>query len=477
MVVGEMVQERELIIIGGGPGGYHAAIRAAQLGLEVTLIEKEQLGGVCLNKGCIPSKIYAHAAHMWQKAQQQTHLGIPAPQEPYQFANLAAHRETVMTRLREGVSQLCQAQKIEVVTGEASFLAEDRVGVTNGHQFDVYRFKQAIIATGQRPDNVTEALADVAFTAHTLFMQKEVPSSLIVIGQDVIALEAAFSYQALGSEVTLFVETPLSLEDSLEKELWRAAKKAGMRVVKDATIATLDAQSSGITLTYEKGGKHTTIEAARLYEADLWRANTDNLGLERLGITIDERGYIEVDQALKTSSPSIWAIGDVIQGAEHLATNAIKQATVVAGQIAKQPTEWDETFIPRVYRTIPPMATVGWTSAEATQAGREVVVSTTPFRSNGYATLSNANDGHCTLVKDADTDELLGMHVIGEGAAELITMGTLGLEMVARDEDIRFPLYPHPSYAEVVMETADGWLDQTIHQPPKKKRPKKQVTT
>lgn len=466
MVVGELAQDRQLVVIGGGPGGYHTAIRAAQLGLEVTLIEKKQLGGVCLNKGCIPSKVHTQAADVWQKTKKGNVFGIPVQNNQFDWEQLQKHQSKVVKHLRQGVEQLCKAHKIEFVTGDASFLSNDRIGVENGHQFDVYRFKYAVVATGHQPVSLQEKNERV-LSAHSLYQQKEQPETLIVIGTDLYALEAAFSYQVLGTSVTLLMNDVLELEPEIEKELWRSAKKAGITVKKNVVVQGFEPSDEAVTVLYEKGGKTDSIVASYVYASSEWRGNTDDIGLERIGVKLDESGYISVSTTLQTNIPSIYAIGDVI-GISQLATTAIRQGKVLAELLAGKKSEWDGTFCPIVYRTQPPIATVGWTSIQAQNAGRDVVISTSPFRSNGYATVNGSTDGICVLVKDEKTDEVLGVHMMGEGAAELIFAGTLGLEMGARDEDFVFPMYPHPGFGEVMMEAAEGWQGLAIHQAPVK---------
>ncbi|WP_054706207.1 FAD-dependent oxidoreductase [Bacillus sp. JCM 19041] len=475
MVVGELAQDRHLVVIGGGPGGYHTAIRAAQLGLEVTLIERKQLGGVCLNQGCIPSKVHTQAAEVWQKTKKGNVFGIPEQNNQFDWEQLHEHQAKVVKQLRQGVEQLCEAHKIELVKGEASFLSDDRIGVENGHQFDVYRFKHAVVATGHKPVSFQQK-NERLLSAHSLFQQKDQPDTLVVIGTDLYALEAAFSYQTLGTSVTLLMNDVLELEPDIEKELWRSAKKAGITVKKNVEVQGMESGNEAVSVLYEKGGKTDSIVASHVYASSEWRGNTEDIGLERIGVKLNESGYIAVSKTLQTNIPSIYAIGDVT-GMSQLATAAIRQGKVLAELLAGKKSEWDGTFIPSVYRTQPPMATVGWTSIQAKNAGRDVVVSTSPFRSNGYATVSGSSDGICVLVKDEATDEVLGVHMIGEGAAELIFAGTLGLEMGARDEDLIFPMYPHPGFSEVMMEAAEGWHGLAIHQPLAKKAAAKQANT
>lgn len=467
MVVGELAQDRQLVIIGGGPGGYHTAIRAAQLGMEVTLVEQSALGGICLNQGCIPSKVQTQAAEIWNKTQKASAFGVPVQKEGFDWDQLQQHREKVVQQLRQGVEQLCKSHKIEVVTGEATFLSDDRIGVSNGHQFDVFRFKYAVIATGHKPAPIYPEHKRL-LSPHTLYQQIQALETLTIVGSDLYALEAAFSYQHLGTKVTLLLEQELPLEPSIEKELLRSAKKTGISIKKNVELVGVDPDENEVTIHYKKGEQTDSINSSHAYVPFKWQGNAEQLGLERIGVKVNQSGYVDVSTELQTSCPHIYAIGDVT-GQHQLATVAIQQGKVVAEHMAGKTTEWDPHFIPTVYRTQPPVASIGWTSTQAEKAGRSISVSTAPFRSNGYATLSGVLEGLCTVIKDSSTDELLGMHIIGEGAAELILSGTVGLEMGARDEDFVFPMYPHPSFAEVVMEAVEGLEGLAIHQPPSKR--------
>jgi len=467
MVVGEFVQERQLIVIGGGPGGYHAAIRAAQLGIDVTLIEKNQLGGICLNEGCIPSKVVTQAAERWQQTLKGSKLGIPTQQESFQWDVLVSHQQTVVKQLRQGVEQLCKANKIEHVIGEASFMTENRIGVTNDHQFDVYQFQHAIIATGHQP-LLTEK-DERLLSPYSLFQLKELPASLVLVGHKPYVLEAAFAYQTVGVDVTLLLDNPLSLEPAIEKELLRSAKKAGITVKKEITVEQVTVEEDHVTIVFMKNERQEDIQATYAYCSPKWKANTDELSLNRVGVETDGDGYITVSESFETTLANVYAIGDVNREADS-ATAAIKQGKVVAEWLAGKKSEWDPTFLATVYRTQPPIATVGWTVSEAKAKGVNAVVGSAPVRSNGFGMLNQSQDGVMVIVKEERTDEVIGMQIIADGAAELIVAATVGLELGMRDEDLIFPMYPHPSIGEVMMEAAEDLQAAAVHKPPVKKK-------
>ncbi|PYZ97875.1 dihydrolipoyl dehydrogenase [Alteribacter lacisalsi] len=468
MVVGELVQERDLIVIGGGPAGYSAAIRAAQAGLDVILVEKKALGGVCLNEGCIPSKVFTQSTGAFEQAKKASAYGVEAKELGFNLAKMHEWRNGVVSGLKKGVESLCAAHKIEVVNGEASFLSEDRIGVEHGHQFDTYRFKQAVIAVGSNPDLPVWAKSDHILDASGVFALEEVPEHLIVCGNDYIALEAAFGFRALGSVVTIITEDAgFGFDSSIEKELQRILKKRKIRFVKDARVIRTEEQDSIISVFYETPKGKLESEGSHVYVSAPRRPLTSELGLSRAGVNVEESGHITVDSRCRTNVPTIFAAGDITQG-PALAVKALKQGKTAADNAAGIPAEFNLTFIPRVVHSDPPVASVGLTEDEAKEQGYSVKVSETAAAGNGFASLSGQKEGKTKIVSDRDTDLILGFHTIGAGAVELISNGVTALEMVARDEDLSAVFYPHPSLNENWLETAEGLSGKALHAPPQR---------
>jgi dihydrolipoamide dehydrogenase len=475
MVVGEITQERDLIIIGGGPGGYNAAIRAAQLGLEVTLVEKADIGGVCLNKGCIPSKVYTHSASKLDDMKNFSSLGIETSKPMMHIDQLQEYKNSVVGNLRKGVEALCKANKIEVLTGSASFLTEDKIGVEEGHNFDVYKFKHAIIATGSTPISPENISIDHkrSFNSHSIFDLKEIPEHLVVYGSDYIALEMAMSFHHFGAKVSFVLDEEkesFEFDDSINRELQRVLKKAKIKLYKKQELLSQSTTEDGISLTLKSDkGDEVAVTGTHLFVSYKNKPNTSELGIDRLKMEVDEHGFIVTDNQTRSSINHIFAIGDVTEG-KQLAVKAIKQGKVAAEAIAGQTPEVDLTFIPTVVHTTPPIATVGLTEAEAKEAGHNVKVSQFTLSGNGYATILGKKDGFAKIVTEQDTEVILGVHVIGAGAVELITSGSIALEMVAREEDMTFPLYPHPSINEGLLEAVEALKGQAIHMPPTKQK-------
>lgn len=458
MVVGELTQERDLLILGGGPAGYTAAIRASQLGRKVTLIEQAQLGGLCLNKGCIPSKVVAHAAEVKQQMNHLTALGFSI--EPtHDFNQLVKYRDGIVHQLRTGVEALCQANAIEYIQGTASFLADDRIGVEQGHQFDTYRFNDVVIATGSHSLQQTSPLL---LNAEQLYQLTDLPDRLVIIGQDYITIEAAMSFQALGTQVTLIADA-FQLDPSLDKELRRLFKKQKIRLV--TGIVTAIETTDEVTVTVVKEGQETTWTAPFLFHSLPRIPNTLELGLERIGVTMAEDGTIPVGPFGQTSRPHIYAIGDVTPG-PSLATRAIHEAKRTAEQLAGQSPDPTMPYYPTVIRSLPPIVSIGLTEQAATDAGHAVRVGQFALNANGATTIE-AGSGFVKVVTDATTSLLLGVHMIGEGSIELAGTFAQALEMAAKEEDVRFPVMPHPSRNEAWTEAIESLVGQAIHLSPR----------
>ncbi|RSD21117.1 dihydrolipoyl dehydrogenase [Mesobacillus subterraneus] len=473
MVVGELAHERDLVIIGGGPGGYHAAIRAAQLGKNVTLIEKDQLGGICLNKGCIPSKVMTHAAERMAASRQDEMLGIETRSIHFEISKLLNYKNQVVSQLRSGVEALCKANKVEVIKGSAFFLSEDKIGVENEDKYEVYRFNEAIIATGGTPVKLSGApKSDRILDIWAISDLSAVPEHLVVIGDDYIALEMAMAFQAFGSKVTLVLSgEDYAFDSSINRELGRILKKARITVVKGYSIEEPAETGVGVTvlLSCEKGSK--TVEGSHLFYSLGTKPQIDHLGIDRLGIKLSQEGFIVTDQTGRTSISNIFAIGDVTEGPQ-LAVKAIKQGKTAAETICGRASENDLNFIPHIARIQPPIATVGLTEQEAAEQGYEVGIGEFSMSANGFAAILGKKEGLVKVVFDKQNDVLLGVHMIGAGAVELISNGIQALEMAARDEDFTFPSYPHPSVNEALLEAVEAFKGEAIHSVPKKQKVK-----
>lgn len=473
MVVGEISEERDLIIIGGGPGGYSAAIRGAQLGLSITLIEEVDMGGVCLNKGCIPSKVLTYAA---AKKNDMTHfeeIGISSSDTTFSMGKLLAYKAKVIQSLKSGVEGLCKQNKIEVIRGKASFIGADRIGVEIGHQFDIFEFKQVIIASGSSavmPSYIKKEGERIILSSD-IFELETLPEHLIVEGNDYIALEVASSYAALGSKVTVLLNGAESFpfDESINKELNRLFKRRKISVKKEVYIIEGSETNDGITVTYKTAkDEEETIKGSHLFISGLRKPNIESLGIKRFGIEQTDEEFIKVNGNMQSSIPTVYAIGDVTEG-PALAVKAIKQGKAAVESIAGGKPEVDLTFLPVIAHTIPPIASVGLTEKAARDFGMDIRVSQFSLRANGYATINGKSDGFIKVISDSTTDIVMGIHMIGEGAVEMSGSFVQLMEMAAKEEDIKFPSYAHPSFNEGLLEAVEGLIGQAIHAAPVKR--------
>ncbi|WP_409291175.1 dihydrolipoyl dehydrogenase family protein [Peribacillus sp. SCS-37] len=475
MVVGELAHEKELVIIGGGPGGYHAAIRAAQLGSRVTLIERENLGGVCLNKGCIPSKVFAHGAERLASAMDNEQWGIRAENLRFDLSRLIQRKEETVGRLRMGVEALCRANKIEIVKGNAFFISPDKLGVESENSYEVFRFKHAIIAAGGRPEApsfIPAAASPRIYDPWTIADLGKLPEKLIVFGSDYIALEMAMNFRIFGSEVCLILDEGKSdfpFDSSINRELRRILKKKGIAV--EAECVAEHAQISEIGVALHLSGKKgiKVVEGSHLFFTSVIRPELEELGAVRIGLAVTPDGYLKVDSTGRTSHPGIFAVGDITPGVK-LAAKAIKQGKTAAETIAGRNSENDFRFLPYTARIRPPAVKAGLTEREARDQGYDTGTGEFAFSASGYAELTGRKEGIAKLVFDRKSDILLGVHMIGEGAIELASAGIQALEMAARDEDLIFPAYPHPALGEALLEAAEAFKGESIHTMPRKSK-------
>ncbi|MFC7370093.1 dihydrolipoyl dehydrogenase [Fictibacillus iocasae] len=472
MVVGDFATKKQLIIIGGGPGGYHAAIRAAQLGLEVLIIEKEKLGGVCLHKGCIPSKSLTHAANSYSQLSHMKDMGIQTGETSFHLETFAAYQTSVVSGLQKGIEALIKANKIELLSGTASIMSENRIGVDSGHHFEMYEFEHLLIASGSSPVMPAGAkLSERVHTPHTLWTQRELPGHLIVYGHDYFALEAASSFRNLGSEVTLITpENGFGFDSSLEKELQRVLKKSRIKLFKKSVWSSVQEDDEAVTLSLDNGkGETLAVEGTHLLISAGYEPNLEGLGLEALNMERDSRGFIIVNSQSQTNVSNVYAAGDCTIGPK-LASKAIKQGKVAAETMAGMKSEYSLAFVPSIVHSVPPVATVGLSEEDAIAQGIEVNIGQFAMGGNGYASLIGQKEGVVKVITDASNDVLLGVHMMGAGATEMIQNATSSLEMVAREEDITYPIYAHPALNESWLEAAESLTGKAIHIPPAKKR-------
>jgi dihydrolipoamide dehydrogenase len=467
MVVGETRHEVDVLIIGAGPGGYVAAIRAAQLGKTVTVVDKGKAGGVCLNVGCIPSKALISAAHQYSSIQHASEIGISAEGVKVDFARVQEWKNSVVNKLTGGVKSLFKGNKIDLITGEVFFTAEDEVRVVNGYEGARYKFQHCIIATGSRPIEIKGFAYGKRILSSTEALElKEIPKSLVVVGGGYIGVELGQMYAKFGTKVTILEGTKSILpgfEPEATRFLLRNLKKLGVEIITEAMAKGVTQTDNEVTVSYSAGGKDQQVTADYVLVTVGRKPNTDELGLDVIKVKMNERGYIEVDQQCRTNIANIYAIGDCVPGLA-LAHKATYEGKVVAEVIAGQPSAVDYKAMPAVVFSDPEIASVGWNEAEAKERGHQIVLGKFPYAANGRALSMNAGDGFVKIIADKETEIVLGAIVVGPEASNLIAEIGLAIELAATLEDIALTIHAHPTLGEIVMESAEGALGRAVHQ-------------
>ncbi|MEO5769189.1 MAG: dihydrolipoyl dehydrogenase [Polyangia bacterium] len=464
----------QALVIGAGPGGYVAGIRLGQLKVKTLVVEKDQPGGVCLNVGCIPSKALITASKYFDKLKHGSDMGLLADNLRVDMQKMQAWKGDVVTKLTGGVRQLLKANGCDYLTGTATLVGPRTVQIqaaaANGADKGVTTVQadNIVLATGSRPieipgfkfdgNRVVDSTGALAFA--------EIPRRLVVIGGGYIGIEIGTLYAKLGAHVTVVEALPSILtgtDPELGQLVARKLKKLGVEVVTGAKAKSWVEKGDRAVVTLEVGdkGEAATIDADKVLVAVGRRPNYEGLGLEALGVRV-ERGFVPVDRCMRTNVGGIYAIGD-LAGQPMLAHKASREAEVVAEVIAGHRAEMDVRCIPAVIFSDPEIATAGITADEAQKAGRLVKIGKFPFAALGRAIANADTDGFVKVVIDAATKEVLGIHVVGNGAPDMIAEAALAIEMGALADDLSLTIHAHPTLPEAIMEAAKASLGEAIH--------------
>ncbi|WP_409305266.1 dihydrolipoyl dehydrogenase [Peribacillus sp. SCS-155] len=466
MVVGDFPIETDTIVIGAGPGGYVAAIRAAQLGQKVTIVEKGTVGGVCLNVGCIPSKALISAGHRFHEAQHSEDMGITAENVKLDFSKVQAFKDSVVKKLTGGVEGLLKGNKVNIVSGEAYFVDANTLRVMSETSAQTYTFKNAIIATGSTPIELPafKYTKRVINSTGALALE-EVPASMVVIGGGYIGTELGGAYANFGTKVTILegADTILAgFEKQMSTLVNRNLKKKDVEIVTKALAKGVEETENGVVVTYEANGQEQKVEADYVLVTVGRRPNTVELGLEQVGVKMTDRGVIEIDKQCRTSVSNIYAIGDIVAG-PPLAHKASYEGKIAAEAIAGHSSEIDYLGIPAVVFSEPELASVGYSEQQAKEEGIEVKAAKFPFAANGRALSLNAAEGFMKLITRKEDGLVIGAQIAGPGASDMIAELGLAIEAGMTAEDIAMTIHAHPTLGEITMEAAEVALGNPIH--------------
>ncbi len=460
----------QLVIIGAGPGGYPAAFLAADLGLEVTLIDPElNPGGVCLYRGCIPTKTLLHVAKVIREAKEAKTWGVEFSDPKVNIEQIRTWKDTVVRKLTGGLGQLCKQRKITYIQGKARFLDSHTLEIhKNDGSSGKSSFEQAIIATGSSPATLPHVPIDSPLVVHSdeSLELSDIPDSMLVVGGGYIGLELGTVYATLGTRVSV-VEIMPNLLPGADLDLVRIFSQRAEKLFESIRVSTSVAK-----MKEEKGGIRVMFEgSSSVLEEELYgrvlvtvgrKPNSANLGLENTKVEVDDQGFIKVNEQRRTADPSIYAVGDVVGGA-LLAHKATREGRVAAEAIAGGRVAFQPRAIPAVLFTDPEIAWCGLTELDTKEGNREVRVARFPWGASGRAASLGRIDGMTKIIVDTATEVLLGVGIVGPGAGELVSEGALAVEKEASVSDIAKTIHPHPTLSETLMEAAEVFYGQSTH--------------
>ena len=459
----------DIVVIGAGPGGYVAAIRAAQLGLSAAIVEREHLGGVCLNWGCIPTKALLASAHVLRLAQHAAAFGVDVPQVSFDLARMVKRSRAVSAQLQAGVKQLLKKHKVAVFEGQGKLAGKGRVSVSrDGQTLAELSARHIILATGARPRVVAGLEPDgkQVWSYKDALLPPVMPKSLLVVGSGAIGIEFACFYRTLGAEVTVVevMDRILPAEDAEISALaTRSFAKQGIKVLSSATVKRLEKGAEQVTATVDSAGKTSLISAERVIVAVGISPNIENLGLEgsKLGF---EKGHVRVNQWLETDEPGLYAIGDLTMP-PWLAHKASHEAVIcvekIAGAADVHPL--DIRRIPGCTYSHPQIASLGLSEEKAREGGREIRIGRFPFQANGKAIAQGESEGLIKTVFDAKTGELLGAHMIGAEVTEMIQGYAIAKTLEATEAELMNTVFPHPTLSEAMYESVLDAYGRVLH--------------
>ena len=462
-----MANTYDIIVVGSGPGGYVTAIRASQLGFKTAVVEKESLGGVCLNWGCIPTKALLKSAQVFEYLKHASDYGLTVKEYDKDFDAVVNRSRNVAAGMSKGVQFLMKKNKIDVLQGHGKVLARKKVSVTEGKSETIYDAKNIIIATGARSRELPNLPQDgekVIGYRKAMTLDKQ-PKKMIVVGSGAIGIEFAYFYNAMGTEVTIveYQNRIVPIEDEeVSNQLERTFKKSGIEILTSAEVTAVDTKGKGVTATVKTKKEELSLKADIVLSAVGIKTNLEDLGLEEIGIAVD-RDKILVNDFYQTNQPGYYAIGDITAG-PALAHVASAEGIICVEKIANMNVEpLDYGNIPGCTYCYPEIASVGITEQQAKDKGLDIKVGKFPFSASGKAQASGNSDGFVKVIFDAKYGEWLGCHMIGAGVTDMIAEAVVGRKLETTGHEILKTVHPHPTMSEAVMEAVADAYDEVIH--------------
>lgn len=461
----------DIIVIGSGPGGYVAAIRAAQLGKQVAIIERESLGGICLNWGCIPTKALLKSAQVFEYIKHASDYGIVVKESSVDFNTVVKRSRGVADGMSKGVQFLMKKNKIQVIMGSAKLTKDKNVEVTDATgKKEIHNADHIIVATGARAKQLPNLNIDGKdiIDYRNAMVLESIPKRLVVVGAGAIGVEFAYFYNAMGSQVSIveFMEQGLVPREDpdISKELTKSFKKAGMQIYANTSVEKVSKTKSGLTVLLKdrKDGKESTIECDLVLSAAGITPNIENIGLEDAGV-ITEKGLIKIDSYYKTNVPGIYAIGDITPGPALAHVASAEGITCVEAICGHKPEPIDYNNIPGCTYCSPEIASVGYTEPAAKAAGYDILVGKFPFSASGKASAAGAKEGMIKLIFDKKYGEFLGAHMIGMNVTEMIAEVVVARKLETTGHEIIKSIHPHPTMSEAIMEAAAAAFGEVIH--------------
>jgi len=457
----------DIIVLGSGPGGYVTAIRASQLGFKTAIVEKESLGGVCLNWGCIPTKALLKSAQVFEYLKHAGDYGLTIKEYDKDFDAVVNRSRNVADGMSKGVQFLMKKNKIDVLEGHGKIMPGKKVSVTQGDKTEEYEAKNIIIATGARSRELPSLPQDgkkVIGYRKAMTLEKQ-PKKLIVVGSGAIGIEFAYFYNAMGTEVTIveYLDRIVPVEDEeVSKQLERSFKKSGIKILTNAEVTGVDTKGKGVKATVKTTKGEEVLDADVVLSAVGIKTNIENIGLEEVGIAVD-RDKILVNDFYQTNLPGYYSIGDVTQG-QALAHVASAEGILCVEKIAGHTVEpLDYGNVPGCTYCSPEVASVGLTETQAKEKGYDIKVGKFPFSASGKAQAGGTPDGFVKVIFDAKYGEWLGCHMIGTGVTDMIAEAVLGRKLETTGHEVLKAVHPHPTMSEAVMEAVADAYDEVIH--------------